>query len=278
MFIMVFTISTYEGMIMFNKNSINLLHKFYIATIPKIIWAIEKLFFYPKLRQMYCNTMSSEIKNDIECGVVIFDIGGNKGQSVAFFKKLFPNSLIHVFEPQESTYKKLLDLISKKRLKNVFTHNVGVSAIKGHLNFYESILDETSSFDKPDINSRYLKTKNRILLTTNRKNTPPKRVEVTTVDSKCRELGIRVIDIMKIDVEGHELEVLRGATEVLHAHLVRFLQIERHLDDMRIDNTSSISRLLKDHGYSKIIEIKHPFGAFYEDVYSPLEFSVSSNA
>lgn len=261
---------------MINRNSIYLFHNLYIATISKIIWFIESLFFYPKLRHMYCNIINSEMENN--SGGVIFDIGGNKGQSVTFFKKLFPNSSIYVFEPQESTYKKLLALISKKQFKNIHTYNVGISSNRGHLDFYESILDETSSFDKPDPNSRYLKEKNRILLTKNQNVKPPKQVEVTTVDIKCRELRIAAINIMKVDVEGHELEVLRGATEVLLAHSVKFLQIERHLDDMRKDNTESISRLLKDYGYSKIIEIKHPFGAFYEDLYTPLDSSVMPNA
>lgn len=254
---------------MTSTGPISRIHRLYVAMISQSIWFIESVFFYPKLRRNYLRIINSEMESRGE-GVVIFDIGGNRGQSVSFFKKLLPSSSIYSFEPQESTYKKLLFLISQRSYLNIHPFNVGVSSTEGHLKFFESILDETSSFKKPDSSSTYLKKKNRILLTRDVDSPPPKLVKVTTIEAICLELGIDQIDILKVDVEGHELEVLVGANELLKGHKINILQIERHLDDMRVDNTEFINALLSQHGDSKISEIKHPFGDFFEDLYAPV--------
>ena len=52
----------------------------------------------------------------------------------------------------------------------------------------------------------------------------PEEVEVTTLDLFCREHGIEEIDLLKIDVEGAELQVLQGAREMLPK--VRHVQFE----------------------------------------------------
>ena len=39
--------------------------------------------------------------------IVIFDIGANKGQSIERFKKIFPNCIIHAFEPIKYEFESL---------------------------------------------------------------------------------------------------------------------------------------------------------------------------
>jgi FkbM family methyltransferase len=53
-------------------------------------------------------------------------------------------------------------------------------------------------------------------------------VEVTTIDEVCRGLGLLRIDFLKIDVEGAELEVLRGAEESLK--VTRNIAMELHYE------------------------------------------------
>jgi len=52
------------------------------------------------------------------------------------------------------------------------------------------------------------------------------KVKCTTLDSLARELNVRKIDFLKIDVEGHELFVLRGAKSLLSEGSIDFIQIE----------------------------------------------------
>ena len=75
------------------------------------------------------------------------------------------------------------------------------------------------------------------------------------------------MDILKIDVEGFELEVLNGARNALVKGEIRIIQLERHSDDMRVDRYPLIHELLSINGYRQIKEIKHPFGDFREILY-----------
>lgn len=51
-------------------------------------------------------------------------------------------------------------------------------------------------------------------------------VECETVDGLCRTLRIDQIDVLKVDTEGHDLAVLRGAERMLTEGRVRFIYIE----------------------------------------------------
>jgi FkbM family methyltransferase len=51
-------------------------------------------------------------------------------------------------------------------------------------------------------------------------------VRIATLDSYCRDQGIPHIDFLKIDVEGYELEVLKGAAESLRLGHVAVVQFE----------------------------------------------------
>ena len=52
------------------------------------------------------------------------------------------------------------------------------------------------------------------------------KVQVTTLDRVVEDRGIGHIDLLKIDVEGHELDVLRGAKETLEADRIDIVQFE----------------------------------------------------
>ena len=49
---------------------------------------------------------------------------------------------------------------------------------------------------------------------------------MVSLDSYCKEKGITAIDLVKIDVEGFELEVFEGATNTFSSIKPRFIQME----------------------------------------------------
>jgi hypothetical protein len=51
-------------------------------------------------------------------------------------------------------------------------------------------------------------------------------ISLKTLDGFCSEQGIEKIDFLKIDVEGHELFVLKGAAQMLQSKKIRFIQFE----------------------------------------------------
>ena len=74
-------------------------------------------------------------------------------------------------------------------------------------------------------------------------------VEMTTVDREVEALGV-VPDVMKIDVEGYEYEVLRGAQQVLRTRKP-VLCLELHLDllERRGISPGEVVANLEAHGY-----------------------------
>ena len=93
-------------------------------------------------------------------------------------------------------------------------------------------------------------------------------MQVTTLDIFCAENGIRQIDLLKIDVEGFEYVVLKGAQNVLMKGAIKAIQIERHMDDMRTDNSSQINEFLNYYDFNLCASIKHTVGNYFEDIYT----------
>ena len=48
--------------------------------------------------------------------IMIFDVGANRGQSIDYFKKIYPTSIIHSFEPVKEEYQKLIHNYKSKSI------------------------------------------------------------------------------------------------------------------------------------------------------------------
>ena len=241
------------------------LKSFWVPFISNLIWWSEKAFFFPKLALTYKELDLNASSHDRN--LVVFDVGANKGQSIKFFKKVYPESIIYAFEPSLRIFKALQENLEDMQVSGVSIFQFGLGNKSEVKDFYESILDETSSFVLPNENSKYLKRKNRILLQKSQNSFKSIPIQVTTIDDFVKENKITDIDILKIDVEGYELEVILGAKKALVDKKVRFVQFESHNNDMHNDQLPAIDSLLKSLNYFKIKKIRHPFGNFYELIY-----------
>src|SRR6185436_4090439 len=84
---------------------------------------------------------------------------------------------------------------------------------------------------------------------------------ITTLDGYAASHGVARIDFMKVDVEGHELEVFKGASHTLSAAdapIVAFEINRRCLDDRGIA-PQTVSGVLREYGYTHFWAI-NPFG------------------
>ena len=224
-----------------------LISKFSALFISIIIDFIEKIVFFPRLKKIISNAQPIDL---------IFDIGSNRGQSVKFFSKLFPEANIISFEPNEKLNKYYKNFNkSKYRI-----YNLGLSDICGNKIFYESILNETSSFSKPNLKSKWGKIKQILLLSNKNKLYKETRKAVITLDEFCRQESIHQIDYLKIDVEGHEFNVLLGATGLLSRGQIRYIQLENQKNKLHDSKFDKILRLLSEYKFKNIAEIKHGFG------------------
>jgi len=142
---------------------------------------------------------------------VFYDVGGNKGDYTLMLKASFPSSAITTFEPNPNTYE-VLDANVGNKSKLI---NKGVGEKKDVLKLYFDVNNKTSvqASSDPEILKQIAKTSTL-------ENVD---IDVVTLDDVVTE---NCIDLLKIDVEGYELEVLKGAKELIENNKIKIIQFE----------------------------------------------------
>jgi FkbM family methyltransferase len=221
---------------------------------------LERILFLPRLRKAY-----QKLNLDRESSpLLIMDVGANRGQSIRFFRSLFGGVVgqFIAFEPNVDLNKEIIRSASDS---NLTLKNVALAESCGVKPFYFSTFVETSSLSMPDSKSRWLQIKKLIL----GKEFRFTEVDVQTLalDCFCSEHDVDEISILKIDVEGHELDVLQGGLQMLSEGRIKVIQIEFHDDDMRDSQEVEIDRLLRQNNFRKVGVIRHFPGNYVEALY-----------
>jgi len=221
----------------------------------------DLIIFYPKLKKTI-------LKNLGRSPELILDVGANKGQSISFFLKLNKNAIIYSFEPTASLFNYLVE--KYKSYSNIIVSNKGISSYIGKKRFYENYLNLTSSFEKLNYNSQYLKYKSKVLgigLHEIVKNEYD--VDVITLNSFINENIKSDIDIIKIDVEGHEYQCLKGIFNKPLNSSINLIQLEYHNDDMYKNAIyfNKINEILNNNNFQLVKRFKHGFGGFEDLLY-----------
>jgi FkbM family methyltransferase len=169
---------------------------------------------------------------DLRC---IFDVGANVGNLTLELTAFFPVAEIHAFEPITTTFVEL-----KRRTRHrspVHCHQLALADKPGE---FEIVLQPCSGLNS----LRYL---------ADGSSDPGcrERIRVSTVSDFCAEAGIAELDVLKIDTQGCDLAVLRGAARLLHAAAVPFLFVEASFtkDDATNQDFSPQHEFVTDLGY-----------------------------
>lgn len=144
--------------------------------------------------------------------LIVMDVGASSGNYVAAILDRFPISRVFAFEPSSSKF---------KTLENRFLHDSRVSCV--NLGFGSR--SGTFPMYGPAEGSELSSVVRRDLSSHNMSVGWVEDIELETVDSWIGREAIPRVDILKIDVEGNELEVLRGAREAL-VEAVQVIQFE----------------------------------------------------
>jgi len=141
---------------------------------------------------------------------VIFDVGANVGQTAKTYRQLFPSAQIWSFEPFPASYESLCRSLSDQEFHPIplalsdqvasTTLNIGAASITNSL-----LRRETDS--------------GKTIL-----------IQTDTVDHFCSEHGIPSIDILKVDVEGAENRVFKGAQKMFSQGAIRSVFVEVYFD------------------------------------------------
>jgi FkbM family methyltransferase len=145
-------------------------------------------------------------KRAIRDAKTIFDVGANVGQSAQTYRRLYPQAEIWSFEPFPSTYRDLCLSVSDPKFHPV------------ELALSDRIATTELNIGAESITNSFLR----------RQSDSGETVEVQTdtIDHFCWERGISTIDILKVDVEGAEERVFKGAREMFSRGAIKSVFVE----------------------------------------------------
>jgi FkbM family methyltransferase len=148
----------------------------------------------------------------------VFDVGANIGQwTMSLIEEARRSSTlhlmdIHVFEPVEATFRVLDERCSREALHcRVWRVQRAVSRSDGTADMH--IVGPTSGTNS--LHRDLLAPKASTI-----------QVRTCSIDSYCRENGVADVGLLKCDTEGHDFEVLLGATEMFDRESIGLCQFE----------------------------------------------------
>ena len=144
-------------------------------------------------------------------GMVVADIGANVGfYTLQIAAAVGPAGRVLAFEPDPFCYALLADRVTRARATNVTTHQLGIGDADKEIVLY------TSSYNRAD---------NRMHRSHGEPHVEAYQVRIRRLDDVLSDAALPKFDALKIDVQGAEEWVLRGAEKVIHAGL-RWIWIE----------------------------------------------------
>lgn len=148
---------------------------------------------------------------------IIGDIGANIGQSSIHFSSLFSNAKIHAFEPDPITFNEFVKNTAAS--DRIYGYNCGAGEQEGTLNFYRHDTSVLSSFVQSG----------PVIL--NKEEPEPKMIEANVITLDQFDAFNQGIDFLKIDTQGFDLEVLRGADKLINQGKIKSIIIEVSFSD-----------------------------------------------
>jgi FkbM family methyltransferase len=173
----------------------------------------------------FLNKISKSIKNP-----TVFDIGANIGNYTKTIIKSSPRCTIYAFEPHPKNFEKLNE---KFRKKNVTKVNSACGNTEGTMKIY----------DYDDEGSSHASAIEGVIKNIHNKDKIETEVPVIKVDSYVSKKNIDCIDLLKVDTEGYELKVLKGAEEIIKKGGVRCLHIE--FNEMNVESRTFMKDIIE---------------------------------
>jgi FkbM family methyltransferase len=169
-------------------------------------------------------------------GSTVVDVGANVGMFAV--RQAARGAHVYAFEPNPDCY---------RRLARAVVENAATSAIS-LFNYAVGAAPGTGTLRVPD-NRTALGSLAAIGSET---VTFSSEVSVTCLDLILPALAVPHVDLLKIDAEGAEVEVLRGAAQTLR-HTERVI-LEYHSDGLR----DEVSAVLAGHGFRQVLHVDTP--------------------
>ncbi len=161
---------------------------------------------------------------------VVIDVGANIGLVAIQIADTVPKGEVHAFEPYKENFNRLIENIELNSVRNLQTYNLGLSDGEKGVSLYSP------------------EEKNTGMVSVNLSKDG--KTQLTTLDLFCEEMRIDKVSFIKIDVEGYEAKVLKGARKTLEFFKPKlFVELNhRHLIKYG-DSAIGLISLIESHGY-----------------------------
>ncbi len=155
---------------------------------------------------------------------VIVDIGANIGvYSFWFSKCINDKGRIFSFEPDRKNLERFKYGFSLNHISSLSIHDIAISDKNGEAKFFSGLDEQSSLFYESEKSAQQFTT-----------------VKTQTLDDFCKQNNLATINFLKIDVEGAEWFVLKGASELLQNKSIKIIQLElnNHINkfNLKIDD------------------------------------------
>lgn len=169
-------------------------------------------------------------------GYNIVDVGTNIGWTVLNFGRLSGAGKIIGFEPDPFNYEVCKKNLSFNNLSNIELLPIG--------------LGDREAEVRLEVRTPGNRGGNRVSPNSNNNSVP---IQIKMLDSIDAVTSLSKVDLIKLDVEGYELHVLRGARGILTQHKpILFIEVDdRNLKDQG-DSAAALILFLEQMGYSTI--------------------------
>lgn len=252
----------------------------------KVFYKFNKLLYQLSLRGIgvlnYATDKQSGEEHFIKHHVskiskgIVLDVGANVGGYAKLIKKFNQNIDIHAFEPHPATYQKLIKNIDRLDIK---TYNVGVGFSEGVLNLYDYAEED---------GSEHASLYKDVIEQIHKGQTIAHEVRIISLDAFAAEHKIDRVGLLKIDTEGHELEVLKGFEHFIRDNKVDLIHFE--FNEMNIASKVCFKdfwELLSNYDFYRmlpdgLVPIRHYSPVFceifaYQNIVAKLKAQSNSN-
>lgn len=161
------------------------------------------------------------LKNYLKQGDIIFDIGANIGNHSLFFSLVAKAKMVYAFEPVNDTY-------------NILTQNIKLNGLQNTVKTFDIALGSSQSKAKVD----HYSIQN--IGGTSIKEDAEGDIQIDKLDNYC---SMEKVDFVKIDVEGFEINVIKGGLEFFHKYKPLILI------EVSPENYKEVEKLLHNVGY-----------------------------
>jgi FkbM family methyltransferase len=232
------------AMISFFKKWAGFIGRLYFAPFPAnsaFFFKVKDLYFSNPAEYLFRFLSLAEPK--ISPDNVIVDIGAADGRTAIFFKKNIPNSTVYAFEPNELIWNTLTT--NTRAITGIIVKKKALAKEAGNMNFHVTANNLSSSLLEIDsIEVQLLPDSHQRLLDEQRLTT----VEVSTLDDEMN--SIDRIFCIKLDVQGYELEILKGGVDTLSKKNFVIVEMNNHHIYKKGCQYHQVDEFLRSRGFS----------------------------